>query len=28
HQLVEYKRILGREVDLIDIQQLASSSAP
>ncbi|EHH2510288.1 MazG-related protein [Vibrio parahaemolyticus] len=28
HQLVEYKRLLGREVDLIDIQQLASSSAP
>ncbi|MDG2560725.1 MazG-related protein, partial [Vibrio parahaemolyticus] len=28
HRLVEYKRILGREVDLIDIQQLASSSAP
>ncbi|EOV6310185.1 MazG-related protein [Vibrio parahaemolyticus] len=28
HQLVEYKRILGREVDLIDIQQLASSTAP
>ncbi|EHH2418068.1 DUF2007 domain-containing protein [Vibrio parahaemolyticus] len=28
HQLVEYKRILGREVDLIDIQQLVSSSAP
>ncbi|MGR5484360.1 MazG-related protein, partial [Vibrio sp. PNB22_8_1] len=28
HQLVEYKRILGREVDLIDIQQLASSLAP
>ncbi|QUD93493.1 nucleotidyltransferase domain-containing protein [Vibrio parahaemolyticus] len=28
HQLVEYKRILGREVDLIDVQQLASSSAP
>ncbi|PNG62436.1 MazG-related protein [Vibrio vulnificus] len=28
HQLVEYKRILGREVDLIDIQQLASISAP
>lgn len=28
HQLVEYKRILGREVDLVDIQQLASSSAP
>jgi len=28
HQLVEYKRILSREVDLIDIQQLASSSAP
>ncbi|EMQ2218540.1 MazG-related protein [Vibrio parahaemolyticus] len=28
HQLIEYKQILGREVDLIDIQQLASSSAP
>ncbi|EJG1535480.1 MazG-related protein [Vibrio parahaemolyticus] len=28
HQLIDYKRILGREVDLIDIQQLASSSAP
>jgi len=28
HQLVEYKRILGRKVDLIDIQQLASSTAP
>ncbi|MDE1312663.1 MazG-related protein [Vibrio vulnificus] len=28
NQLVDYKRILGREVDLIDIQQLASSSAP
>ncbi|HDY8002531.1 TPA: MazG-related protein, partial [Vibrio vulnificus] len=27
HQLIEYKQILGREVDLIDIQQLASSSA-
>ncbi|CAH8201284.1 Conserved hypothetical protein [Vibrio aestuarianus] len=27
-QLVEYKRILGREVDLIDIQQLALNSAP
>ena len=26
--LVEYKRILGREVDLIDVQQLTSSSAP
>ncbi|MEZ8609908.1 MazG-related protein, partial [Vibrio sp. 10N.239.311.G01] len=23
-----YKRILGREVDLIDIQELTSSSAP
>ncbi|EPJ2749179.1 nucleotidyltransferase domain-containing protein [Vibrio parahaemolyticus] len=28
HSLVEYKRILGREVDLIDVQQLTSSSAP
>ncbi|EOX3946339.1 MULTISPECIES: DUF2007 domain-containing protein [Vibrio] len=28
HTLVEYKRILGREVDLIDVQQLTSSSAP
>ncbi|EII3117751.1 MazG-related protein [Vibrio parahaemolyticus] len=28
HQLVEYKRTLGREVDLVDIQQLTSSSAP
>ncbi|NOI03390.1 MazG-related protein [Vibrio kanaloae] len=28
HLLVEYKRILGREVDLIDIQELTSSSAP
>ena len=28
HHLVEYKRILGREVDLIDIQELTSSSAP
>lgn len=28
HMLVEYKRILGREVDLIDVQQLTSSSAP
>lgn len=28
HQLIQYKQILGREVDLIDIQQLASSSAP
>lgn len=26
HRLVEYKRILGREVDLIDIQELTSSS--
>ena len=26
--LVEYKQILGREVDLIDIQELTSSSAP
>ncbi|HFQ5228585.1 TPA: MazG-related protein [Vibrio vulnificus] len=28
HRLVEYKRILGREVDLIDIQELTLSSAP
>ncbi|MDN3699138.1 MazG-related protein [Vibrio cortegadensis] len=28
HHLIEYKRILGREVDLIDIQELTSSSAP
>ncbi|EGQ7650503.1 DUF2007 domain-containing protein [Vibrio alginolyticus] len=28
HRLVEYKRILGREVDLIDVRQLTSSSAP
>ena len=28
HHLVEYKRILGREVDLIDIQELTFSSAP
>ncbi|MBY7731521.1 MazG-related protein [Vibrio bathopelagicus] len=28
HHLVEYKRILGREVDLIDIHELTSSSAP
>ncbi|ENO3966363.1 nucleotidyltransferase domain-containing protein [Vibrio vulnificus] len=28
HKLVEYKRILGREVDLIDVHQLTSSSAP
>lgn len=28
HHLVEYKRILGRKVDLIDIQELTSSSAP
>ncbi len=28
HQLIEYKQILGREVDLTDIQQLASSLAP
>jgi hypothetical protein len=27
-QLIEYKQLLGREVDLIDVQQLASSSAP
>ncbi|KLN66071.1 nucleotidyltransferase domain-containing protein [Vibrio sp. VPAP30] len=27
HKLVEYKQILGREVDLIDVQQLTSSSA-
>ncbi|MEH0673083.1 nucleotidyltransferase domain-containing protein [Vibrio owensii] len=27
-KLLEYKRILGREVDLIDVQQLTSSSAP
>ncbi|MFA0264382.1 MazG-related protein [Vibrio cyclitrophicus] len=26
--LIEYKRILGREVDLIDIQELTLSSAP
>lgn len=26
--LVEYQQILGREVDLIDIQELTSSSAP
>ena len=28
HHLVEYKRILGREVDLFDIQELTLSSAP
>lgn len=28
HHLVEYKRILGREVDVIDIQELTSSSTP
>ncbi|EKZ9180767.1 MazG-related protein [Vibrio vulnificus] len=28
NHLVEYKRILGREVDLIDIQELTSTSAP
>ncbi|MDE0545013.1 hypothetical protein [Vibrio sp. VA3] len=28
HKLVEYKRLLAREVDLIDVQQLTSSSAP
>ncbi|MGF1713250.1 MazG-related protein [Vibrio kagoshimensis] len=28
HHLLEYKRILGREVDLIDIRELRSSSAP
>ena len=28
HRLVEYKRILGREVDQIDIQELTLSSAP
>ncbi|NOH99478.1 MazG-related protein [Vibrio sp. 99-70-13A1] len=28
HHLVEYKQILGREVDLIDIQELTLSSAP
>ncbi len=27
-QLISYKRILGREVDLIDIQELESVSAP
>ncbi|ELB2059212.1 MazG-related protein [Vibrio parahaemolyticus] len=28
HRLVEYKRILGREVDQIDIQELTLSGAP
>ncbi|MCE8019306.1 MazG-related protein [Halomonas sp. MCCC 1A11036] len=28
HHLVEYKRILGRDVDLIDIQELTLTSAP
>lgn len=28
HRLIEYKRILGREVDTIDIQELATSSVP
>ena len=28
HRLVEYKRILGREVDQIDIQELTLSAAP
>ncbi|TON99376.1 MazG-related protein, partial [Vibrio parahaemolyticus] len=28
HRLVEYKRILGREVDQIDIQELMLSGAP
>ena len=28
HHLIEYKRILGREVDLIDIQELTQSAEP
>lgn len=28
HRLIEYKRVLGREVDLIDIQELTSRSTP
>ncbi|EOB2820860.1 MazG-related protein, partial [Vibrio vulnificus] len=28
NRLVEYKRILGREVDQIDVQELTLSSAP